>query len=93
MVSPQDPPEQLDDVPGLDIDENGRARQAATLHDVETEATDSRRLIPGARVEVLHGKMAPKSKDDVIDRFGKGEIDILVSTTVVEVEIRKRRDR
>ena len=87
MVSPQDALEQLDDVPGLDIDENGRARQAATLHDVETEATDIRRLIPGARVEVLHGKMAPKAKDDVIDRFGKGEIDILVSTTVVEVGV------
>lgn len=87
MVSPQDPPEQLDDVPGLDIDENGRARQAVALHDVETEATDIRRLIPGARVEVLHGKMAPKAKDDVIDRFGKGEIDILVSTTVVEVGV------
>lgn len=87
MVSPQDPPEQLDDVPGLDIDENGRARQVATLHDVETEATDIRRLIPGAHVEVLHGKMAPKAKDDVIDRFGKGEIDILVSTTVVEVGV------
>ena len=87
MVSPQDAPEQLDDVPGLDIDESGRARQAVTLHDVETEATDIRRLIPGARVEVLHGKMAPKAKDEVIDRFGKGEIDILVSTTVVEVGV------
>ena len=87
MVSPQDAPEQLDDVPGLDIDESGRARQAVTLHDVETEAIDIRRLIPGARVEVLHGKMAPKAKDDVIDRFGKGEIDILVSTTVVEVGV------
>lgn len=87
MVSPQDAPEQLDDVPGLDIDESGRARQAVTLHDVETEAIDIRRLIPGARVGVLHGKMAPKAKDDVIDRFGKGEIDILVSTTVVEVGV------
>ena len=87
MVSPQDAPERLDDVPGLDIDESGRARQAVTLHDVETEAIDIRRLIPGARVEVLHGKMAPKAKDDVIDRFGKGEIDILVSTTVVEVGV------
>ncbi len=87
MVSPQDPSGQLDDVPGLDIDENGRARQAVTLHDVETEACDIRRLIPDARVEVLHGKMTPKAKDEVIDGFGRGEIDILVSTTVVEVGV------
>lgn len=87
MVSAQDPSEQLDDVPGLDIDEHGRARQAVTLHDVETEVGDIRRLIPEARVEALHGKMAPKTKDEIIDRFSRGEIDILVSTTVVEVGV------
>ncbi len=39
------------------------------------------------RIEVLHGKMKPNEKNDVMERFIKGEIDILISTTVVEVGV------
>ena len=39
------------------------------------------------RVEFLHGKMKPKEKDDIMLRFKKGEIDILISTTVIEVGV------
>lgn len=87
MVSPQDSPEHLEDVPGLDIDERGRARQAVTLHDVESEVENVRRLMPGVRVEALHGKMPAKMKDRTIDEFRTGAIDVLVSTTVVEVGV------
>lgn len=87
MVSPQDSPEHLEDVPGLDIDERGRARQAVTLHDVESEVENVRRLMPGVRVEALHGKMPAKMKDRIIDEFRTGAIDVLVSTTVVEVGV------
>lgn len=87
MVSPQDSPEHLEDVPGLDIDERGRARQAVTLHDVESEVENVRRLMPGVRVEALHGKMPAKMKDRTIDEFRTGDIDVLVSTTVVEVGV------
>lgn len=38
-------------------------------------------------VEFLHGKMKPKDKNDVMERFAKGEIQVLVSTTVVEVGV------
>jgi len=38
-------------------------------------------------VEILHGKMNAKTKNDVMDRFNRGEIDILISTTVVEVGV------
>lgn len=38
-------------------------------------------------VAFLHGKMKPKDKNQIMDKFGKGEIDILVSTTVIEVGI------
>ena len=38
-------------------------------------------------VDGLHGKMKPQEKNDRMERFGRGEIDILVSTTVVEVGI------
>lgn len=38
-------------------------------------------------IGLLHGKMKPAEKDDVMLRYSKGEIDILVSTTVVEVGV------
>ena len=38
-------------------------------------------------VECLHGKMKQKEKDQIMDAFSKNEIQILVSTTVVEVGI------
>ena len=39
------------------------------------------------RVSYLHGKMKQAEKDDIMERFGKNEIQILVSTTVIEVGI------
>ncbi|MDF3289215.1 ATP-dependent DNA helicase RecG [Streptomyces silvisoli] len=41
----------------------------------------------GLRVEVLHGRMAPDAKDDVMRRFAAGEVDVLVATTVIEVGV------
>jgi len=38
-------------------------------------------------VEYLHGKMKPKDKNEVMERFASGEIQVLVSTTVVEVGV------
>ena len=40
-----------------------------------------------AVVDSLHGKMKPAQKNEVMERFGAGETDILVSTTVIEVGI------
>ncbi len=39
------------------------------------------------RTEVLHGRMAPDAKDDVMRRFAEGEVDVLVATTVIEVGV------
>lgn len=39
------------------------------------------------RVSLIHGKMKPKEKDEVMKGFVDGEIDILVSTTVIEVGV------
>lgn len=42
---------------------------------------------PEIVVSYLHGKMKQAEKDDIMDRFAKNEIQILVSTTVIEVGI------
>ena len=39
------------------------------------------------RIGLLHGKLAPTDKDAVMQQFARGELDILVSTTVVEVGV------
>ncbi|VAW06050.1 ATP-dependent DNA helicase RecG, partial [hydrothermal vent metagenome] len=41
----------------------------------------------GTRVGLVHGRIKPREKDAVMDRFVKGDIDILVATTVVEVGV------
>jgi ATP-dependent DNA helicase RecG len=47
----------------------------------------SRKIFPNLRVELLHGRLHPDQKEDVMRRFQKGEVDILVSTTVIEVGV------
>jgi ATP-dependent DNA helicase RecG len=47
----------------------------------------SKRIFPDLRVAVLHGRMEPELKDQVMRLFQKGEIDLLVSTTVIEVGV------
>ena len=44
-------------------------------------------LFKHRRIGLLHGKLKPEEKDAVMQRFATGEIDILVSTTVVEVGV------
>ncbi|MFW6694243.1 ATP-dependent DNA helicase RecG [Streptomyces sp. MAR4 CNX-425] len=43
--------------------------------------------LAGLQVEVLHGRMQPDAKDDVMRRFAAGEVDVLVATTVIEVGV------
>ena len=44
-------------------------------------------VFPEYRVEYLHGKMKPKEKDFIMEEFKNGNIDILISTTVIEVGV------
>jgi ATP-dependent DNA helicase RecG len=44
-------------------------------------------LLAGLRVEMLHGQLPGDVKDAVMSRFAAGEIDVLVSTTVIEVGV------
>ena len=47
----------------------------------------STRIFPHLRIGLLHGKMKPAEKDEVMGTFASGELDVLVSTTVIEVGI------
>ena len=44
-------------------------------------------IFPEYRVECVYGKMKQKEKDEIMQKFKDGEIDILVSTTVIEVGV------
>ena len=54
---------------------------------IDTCETLRQALPPGVTVEYLHGRMRPAQKNDVMERFAAGAIDVLVSTTVVEVGV------
>ena len=43
--------------------------------------------LPGLRIEFLHGRMKAKEKNKIMEAFAAGTIDVLVSTTVVEVGV------
>jgi len=44
-------------------------------------------IFPQYKVEYIHGKLRPKEKDEIMERFKSGKIDILISTTVIEVGV------
>lgn len=45
------------------------------------------KIFPDIRIALLHGKMKPQEKSDVMSQFKSGLIDILVSTSVIEVGV------
>jgi ATP-dependent DNA helicase RecG len=46
-----------------------------------------KRIFPELQVGLLHGRLGADEKEDVMQRFQKGELNILVSTTVIEVGV------
>lgn len=63
-------------------EEDNDLKAVVTLYE-----TCQKEIFPNYRVEYIHGKMRPKEKDDIMNRFKNGEIDILISTTVIEVGV------
>jgi ATP-dependent DNA helicase RecG len=43
--------------------------------------------LTGLRVGIMHGRLVPDEKDRVMTAFAAGELDVLVSTTVIEVGV------
>lgn len=69
------------------IDETSSTNTTDDKKTVVKEATRLRQIFPKARVEFLHGKMKQEEKDRLMSDFANKKIDILVSTTVVEVGV------
>ena len=45
------------------------------------------KLLPEVRIELIHGRMKPADKEKIMRRFHRGDIDLLVATTVIEVGV------
>ncbi|MFJ3977010.1 ATP-dependent DNA helicase RecG [Streptomyces sp. NPDC090021] len=80
---------------GEDEPKNGKKKAAAAddpdkrppLAVLEVAEQLARGPLAGLSVEVLHGRMDPADKDDVMRRFTAGEVKVLVATTVIEVGV------
>ncbi len=57
--------------------------KAATVHYNHLRAD----VFPDLRLGLIHGRLSAEERDDVMDRFTRGAIDVLVATTVIEVGI------
>jgi ATP-dependent DNA helicase RecG len=66
------------------IDESEKIEARAAVDDFETL---SKEIFPDLKLGLLHGRMKPAEKDEVMMKFRDGQFDILVSTTVVEVGV------
>lgn len=54
------------------------------VHDIESFADDIRKLAPDARIAIGHGQMSDRELEKVMLSFIRREVDILVSTTIIE---------
>lgn len=71
-----------------DIGENGEIREKGTpLKSAVEFSAELAKNFPDLKVAFLHGKMKSKEKDTIMQSFVNGEIEILVSTTVIEVGV------
>jgi ATP-dependent DNA helicase RecG len=64
--------------------DSGETALASATEEAETLQRD---VFADLRVSVVHGRMPSKEKDAVMDAFKRGEVDVLVATTVVEVGV------
>jgi ATP-dependent DNA helicase RecG len=70
---------------GADDREGEEAPPPTAVLDLAAELADSQ--LAGLRLAILHGRMPPEEKDRVMLAFADGTVDVLVTTTVVEVGV------
>ena len=73
--------------PKVEDDEDDEPPGDKKLKSAEEHAKELAREFPELSVGCVHGRMKPKDKDAVMAAFVRGEIDILVATTVIEVGV------
>lgn len=61
--------------------------ESLDLKSAEFEYEELKKTFKDYSVGLLHGKMKPQEKDDIMEAFRKNEIQVLVSTTVIEVGV------
>ena len=71
-----------DDKSIIEEDEDMKLNSVEKLYN---ELSDG--IFRGIPIEILHGKMKPKEKDEIINRFKKNETKAIISTTVIEVGV------
>ena len=70
-----------------EIDGEGNVRRTAPLKSAVNYAAELQERFPRVSVAFLHGKLKSKEKDAVMREFAEGKVQILVSTTVIEVGV------
>jgi ATP-dependent DNA helicase RecG len=73
--------------PRIDADDTDNEAWNGAAAVVEVAPMLAQGPLAGLRVEVLHGRLAPDAKDEVMRRFSAGDVDVLVATTVIEVGV------
>jgi ATP-dependent DNA helicase RecG len=66
------------------IEESDKLQVRSAEVEAERLATE---VFPDLSVGMMHGKLRPQAKESVMEKFRQGEIDVLISTTVVEVGV------
>ena len=69
--------------PAIEENELDAGMQAVKQYYADTACA----LLPHRRIGLLHGKLKPKEKDEIMAKFKAGDLDVLVSTTVIEVGV------
>lgn len=69
--------------PLIELSESIQSAKAATHEFERLQKT----IFPKLKLGLLHGRLKGKEKEEILQKFKNGEIDILVSTTVVEVGV------
>jgi ATP-dependent DNA helicase RecG len=54
---------------------------------VKKEVETMKKVFPEFNVDMLHGKLKPRDKEVIMNKFSKNEINLLVSTSVIEVGV------
>jgi ATP-dependent DNA helicase RecG len=72
--------------PVIEQSKNAESQRSLKAAMVEYERLRTA-VFPNARVGLLHGRMRSEEKESVMERFRRREIDLLVSTTVIEVGV------